>query len=184
MHRLHLARQGVKSLDAPPCGHITEPCRDRRRPAGSPLGSLRLSGEVIYRLKVDELERHFLSMPQVDLQTKHDFCDGVYARTITIPANVALTGAIHATENFLLVRSGEIAIWVDATKAITFSAGDMITSKAGHKRIGLAITDTVLTTFHANPYNLTDPEELWEYYTLSGYEQLENTYNLALGLKE
>ena len=116
--------------------------------------------EPIYRL-----EAHLLTLPQVDMPVEHDHCSGLYARTMKIPAGTVLTGAVHREECFFVVRSGIIAITTD--KGVTKAhAGDMLKSAAGTKRAGVAITDVVVTTFHANPTNETDPATLWDLFTI------------------
>jgi hypothetical protein len=42
----------------------------------------------------------------------------------------------------------------------------MAVSKAGSKRVGLALTETIVTTFHTNPEELRDPDALWNHITI------------------
>lgn len=96
---------------------------------------------------------------------KHEFVDGVYARSMFIPAGTVLTGAVHSKDCFTVIRYGDLIIYTeDGMKQV--KAGDMIPSKAGIKRAGLAITDTYITGFMANPTNETDLDKLWEFYTI------------------
>jgi hypothetical protein len=112
-----------------------------------------------------DLENLFLTAPQVELPIMHDFIDGVYARSMFIPAGTYLTGAIHSKDCFTVIRYGDIEILTEYGMK-QFKAGDMIVSKAGIKRAGHAITDTYITGFMANPDNETDPENLWDLYAL------------------
>lgn len=114
----------------------------------------------IYRL-----EARLLTLPQVEMPVEHDHCSGLYARTMHIPAGTVLTGAVHREECFFVVRKGILAVTTDngVTKA---HAGDMLLSKAGTKRAGVAITDVTVTTFHANPSGETDPVKLWDLFTI------------------
>lgn len=116
--------------------------------------------EPIYRL-----ESELLKLPQVELPIQHEFCDGLYARTMHIPAGVCLTGAIHRRESFFVVRSGTLVVTTDdGVKQL--NAGDMFVTKPGTKRAGVAMTEVVVTTFHANPLDETDPICLWDEFTL------------------
>lgn len=112
----------------------------------------------IYRL-----EAALLKLPQVDMPVTHEHCDGLYARTIKIPADVALTGMVHRHECFFLVRRGQIAVTTDKG-VVLLNAGDMVTSAAGSKRTGVTLTDVEITTFHANPTNERDSDALWDLY--------------------
>lgn len=124
---------------------------------------------------IEQFQKALFDLPQVDLRLKHEFCEGLYARTIIVPAGVAIVGAIHRSENYLFVRSGRIYIKAgDNGSPREFEAGDMILSQPGVRRIGYAVEETVLTTVHANPTNETDPELIWELYTISDISEIEN----------
>jgi hypothetical protein len=115
-------------------------------------------------LPIYRLEQAIYSLPRVEMPVDHQFCKGIYARTINIPAGTVLTGAVHKDECFFLVRSGSILITTDKDP-IKAEAGFMSITQPNTKRAGLALTDTVVTTFHANPTELRDPEEMWNHYT-------------------
>jgi hypothetical protein len=51
------------------------------------------------RAKVEALEDEIAKLPQVDCPVRHYFAPGLYAREMTIPAGVTLTGAVHKTEH-------------------------------------------------------------------------------------
>lgn len=114
----------------------------------------------LYRLEAEVL-RH----PQVDMPVTHDFCAGLYARTMHIPAGTVATGAVHAEECFMVVRSGALRM-SSGVKSFDLAAGDLVKSAPGTKRAVVTYADTVLTTFHANPTNETDPAALWSLFTL------------------
>jgi hypothetical protein len=42
----------------------------------------------------------------------------------------------------------------------------MSVTKANAKRAGVALTEVEVTTFHANPTNETDPQVIWDMYTV------------------
>lgn len=118
------------------------------------------SHEPVFRL-----EAALLHLPQVEMPVEHDFCSGIYARTIHIPAEAVLTGAIHRHECFFLVRSGELIVTTDEGSR-RVGAGDMFVTPAGTKRAGIALTDVIVTTFHANPENERNPVLLWDQYVI------------------
>jgi len=112
-----------------------------------------------------KIERELLKMPQADHKTEHDFVDGIYARTFSVPAGVLLTGAVHRNESFFVVRSGLFLVTTDNGDKLV-GPGHMIATRPGTKRILFTMSDTVITTFHANPTNERDPEALWKMYTV------------------
>lgn len=129
--------------------------------------------------KIRQFETLLMRMPQVVLKTEHEFCNGVYARTMYIPEGVALTGAIHSEENFFVVRSGEVIVYTEQGMKHC-KAGDMYVSYPGIKRIGYAVKDSVITTFHQNPENINDPEEIWERYTIDENAVLINNETMLI----
>lgn len=117
------------------------------------------------RKQIEELEKYVLKLPQVDMPVTHDFCSGLYIRTLFIPAGTLLTGAVHKEENYLFVRAGDIVVWTEQGMQRLF-AGSMIKSSVGCKRVGFAIKDTVLSNVHANPTNEQNEKKLWDLYTV------------------
>lgn len=93
---------------------------------------------------VTELERQVLAAPQVDLRTEHALTGGVYARTITIPAGVVLTGALHKKDHINIVE-GDITVTTD-DGPVRLTGYHVIAVKAGSKRAGFAHSDTKWTT--------------------------------------
>ena len=120
------------------------------------------------------LEKELEQLPQVDLPVCHDFCTGIYARTLVIPAGVCLTGAIHKDESFFVVRSGILIVTTDEGPQ-QVGPGFMSVTRPHSKRAGMALTDVVCTTFHANTDRVTDPDQLWDMITIPAPESLLET---------
>jgi hypothetical protein len=123
------------------------------------------AGVPAEHLPIYRLEAELLKLPQVDMPVDHDFCNGLYARTMHIPAGTILTGAVHREESFFLVRKGELIVSTD-DGPLTLRSGDMSVSKIGTKRAGITLTDVEVTTFHANPSNEQEPKALWDLFTI------------------
>jgi len=115
-------------------------------------------------LDIYRLEKQILDLPQVDLPIENAFCKGLYARTMFIPADTVLTGAVHKEEGFFVVRSGILIVTTDHGP-VQVSAGYMGITAAGAKRAGYAVTDCVFTTFHANPKEIRDEAAIWDEFT-------------------
>jgi len=116
-------------------------------------------------LPIYRLEAELLRLPQIEMPVDHDFCNGLYARTMHIPAGTVLTGAVHKDESFFVVRKGDLIVTTDNGTA-QVGPGFMSVTRPNTKRAGIALTDVEVTTFHANPANETNPEVLWETYTV------------------
>jgi hypothetical protein len=111
------------------------------------------------REKVERLERVLEQYPQAELSVRHYFVPGMYARELTIPADVHLTGAVHKTEHLSTISAGRI--WVETDDGpIEISAPYTFVSKPGAKRAGYTLEPTVWTTYHAT--DTTDVDALVE----------------------
>ncbi len=116
--------------------------------------------------QVYRLEAEILKQPQVHLPIDHQHCAGLYARTMFIPEGTVATGAIHRNESFFVVRHGTLVAHTEAGPVI-LPPGHMAVTQVGQKRAVVALTDVVVTTFHANPTAETDPDALWALLTVS-----------------
>jgi hypothetical protein len=132
--------------------------------AAKPAQSLAAPGPD--HAEVYRLEAEILKHPQVEMPVAHDHCDGVYARSMFIPAGTVATGAVHRGESFFVVRSGTL-IAHTPHGPVEYQAGHMSITRPGEKRAVVALTDVVVTTFHANPDNETDPQALWDRFTVA-----------------
>lgn len=132
------------------------------------------------RDKIQELENHMLSMPEahVEMQVRHYFADGMYAREIFIPKGTVLTGKIHRTQHLNVVSQGKIRVWTEGGMK-TIEAPFTMVSQPGTKRVGYALEDTVWTTFHAT--NETDLVKLEEQLIAPSHAVLEEEKKLCLG---
>jgi hypothetical protein len=111
------------------------------------------------REDIERLEAQMRMMEQLPIEPVHHVADGLYAREITIRAGTILTGKVHSTEHLNIVSAGRIAVWTEDGMKIVAAPCTLI-SRPGTKRVGFALEDTVWTTIHANPQNLTDLEAL------------------------
>ena len=109
------------------------------------------------REKVIALESVMLRQPQVEIATRHIFSPGVYAREITIPAGVLLTGKIHKYAQLNIVSKGDISVLTEhGVKRV--KAPFTVVSPPGTKRIAYAHEETVWTTILAT--DETDIEKI------------------------
>ena len=65
------------------------------------------------RASILRLEEEVKLMPQVELPVVHRFSGGIYAREITIPAGVVLTGKIYLDDHFDVMVYGDVTVTSD-----------------------------------------------------------------------
>jgi quercetin dioxygenase-like cupin family protein len=104
--------------------------------------------DLALRDKILELEDKIAAMPQIEGKVDHLFVDGLYARTLYIPAGAVLTGKVHRRDHINFLMKGTIRVMTDEGMKL-LEAPQIISSKKGIKRAGFAITDTEWTTIHA-----------------------------------
>jgi quercetin dioxygenase-like cupin family protein len=103
--------------------------------------------EVPNREQINRLQKEMVKMPQADLKTDHYFSGGLYCRKVFRPAGTLIVGKIHKEDHIFLCASGQIMVWTEGGMK-TLNAGDVIESKAGTKRVTLALTDAIGVTIH------------------------------------
>lgn len=100
------------------------------------------------REKILSMEAFMLEQPQVEIPVTHHFSQGIYAREITAPAGVMMTGMVHKHEHLNIMSKGEVSVLTeDGIKR--FKAPCTFVSKPGTKRIGYVHEEMVWTTIHA-----------------------------------
>ncbi len=161
-----------------------------RKTIGSYLGQvltpemaaeIELSTQNTMRDKVVRLEAAMLTIEQAECPVRHYFAPGQYAREITIPKGIVLTGAIHKTDNLVILSKGRLQL-VTEDGPVEICAPHTLVCKAGTKNAALALEDSVWTNFF--PTDETDTDKLVELLTESKACELlggcENKQLLAL----
>jgi hypothetical protein len=124
--------------------------------------------------KIYRLEDELLKQPQVEMPITHEFCNGLYARTMFIPKHTVLTGAIHRHDSFFCLRKGRLIVTTQNGSPKLIESGFMCVTKSGEKRAICSLDDCLITTFHANTDNEQDEFILWGRLTIPKYEHLVN----------
>jgi len=107
--------------------------------------------------KVIQLEQQLAALPQVPIDTFHLFHEGMYARTIMIPAGTALTGA-HITIPTLLIINGHVNVTI-GDQAINVCGYQVLPAEANRKTAYHAIEDTYVTMiFPSDAVTIEDAE--------------------------
>jgi hypothetical protein len=99
--------------------------------------------------KAESLQAELLKQPQVKIDTSHLIHGQMYARTILVPANTVVVGALTNLDNICIVN-GDITVTTDLG-VMRLTGYHILPAEKGYKRIGLAHADTVWTTIiHTN----------------------------------
>jgi quercetin dioxygenase-like cupin family protein len=143
-----------------------------------------VTGKPAMRERVERLEAAARHVPQVECPVRHHFAPGICLREISIPAGTVVTGAVHKTENLIIVSIGRLQVVTeDGTKEV--KAGDTLVCKPGMKNAVVALEDSRWTNVLHNPTNETDIDKLVEVFTESTAAELlggpKNLQALASG---
>lgn len=159
------------SGDACRCGGAFEPdvvSELEFQAQGSLLGAPRPTlPEALFAVPSDVLEAVLQKLPnQVtdQLQYRHFFGEGTYAREITIPIGTLLTARRYKVPHVCICSAGTITVWEDGVDPVEISAPFTYVGKPGARRKGYAHEETVWTTILPNPEGLTDPEAVLDLY--------------------
>lgn len=103
--------------------------------------------ESILRLQALMLEDPDKLNLSTDCPVQHHFAPGMYGREITIPEGVCIVGKLHRHSHLNCISKGRIAVFTEFGREV-LEAPLTFVSEPGTKRVVLALTDTVWTTFH------------------------------------
>jgi len=106
-----------------------------------------------------EMEQTIANCKEDNSQAKHYFGDGVYARSLLIPAGTAVVGHIHKQNRVCIISQGKCT-FVDEWHKRTVTAPWIGEFKAGSKTAVYAHTDT--TWIACLGTDLTDPDIIVE----------------------
>lgn len=93
--------------------------------------------------KVRELESFLMQVPQAEITTDHVIHAGMYARTITIPADMVVTGVLIKIATLLIV-SGDVVVYVDG-EAVELSGYNVLPAGAYRKQAVVTKSETFIT---------------------------------------
>lgn len=106
------------------------------------------------RKALDKLENAMAELPQVMLEVKEEYTDGMYIRTIYMPKGTMLTSEIHKKQHPFVITQGVIQVQnIDTGEVITYEAPYNGITQPMTRRLLYVIEDTVWTTYHPNPEN-------------------------------
>jgi len=113
--------------------------------------------EIPTREDIERLQASMRELPQVELETKHHFAHGLYARELFRPKDTTIVGKVHKQEHLYIVLSGEVTIVGEGGRT-RVKAPCVFVSPPGTKRAVYAHVDSICMTVHRT--DLTDLEAI------------------------
>ncbi|MCR4299329.1 MAG: hypothetical protein NUV75_11390 [Gallionella sp.] len=120
--------------------------------------------------KIRNLEDAVKRLPQLSVEIKHHFCQGVYAREGLIPKGAVFVGRVHLQSQINIIAKGDISVLTE-NGLVRMTAPCVMESPLGAQRAAYAHEDTVWITILGT--NETDPEVIFNTLTLSTFEEFE-----------
>lgn len=128
------------------------------------MNNVVLAGKVIPSMpatainKVRQLEAAMLAKPQSPVETHHVLHAGQYSRTVMIPANMVITGALVKIATTLIV-CGDCSVFL-GDETIRVTGYKVLAASAGRKQAFIAHADTYLTmTFTTDAETIEEAED-------------------------
>lgn len=126
----------------------------------------------VTREKIMALQESMMAAgPGLDLPVRHFFANGLYGRELYIPAGVCAVGKIHKHEQITTVM-GDATFATPGEEPVRITGYEIMSTPAGVKRAVFAHADTWVTTFHPNPDNTRDTDEMEAYLIAPTFEAL------------
>ena len=123
--------------------------------------------------QIQSIEDLMMALPTAttEFDVEHYQIDGVYVRSLFIPAGMVLTGKIHNHEHIAILAQGTIRVH-NGEEYKEISAPHICIEKAGIKRIGYALTDcTFINVIRTDLTDIADIENEAVSTTFEEFEQ-------------
>jgi len=117
------------------------------------------STEIREVTPVDRMEAAIAELPPAIMSTVHLFTPGLYVRQLIVPAGTMFTGLKHKSQHPFILIGGVVEI-IDHDSRQIFEAPHMGITLEGTKRVAFAHTEVTWLTIHANPNDITNPDEI------------------------
>lgn len=114
------------------------------------------------RAKAFALEAAMRQGDTIEIEIDHYFCDGIYARTMYMPAGSVIVGKIHKYPQLNILAKGDVTVATE-NGPIRIEAGWHKVCPPGAKRSFYAHEDSVWTVILQT--RLTDVEQIEKEYT-------------------
>lgn len=105
-----------------------------------------MSDRAIALVRAYEAEK--LVLPQVKIKTQHVLHAGMYTRTIIIPANTVLTGALVKIPTMLVI-TGDVVVSRGEEEGLYIGGVAVLPASAGRKQVFVTYAETTVTMIFA-----------------------------------
>lgn len=109
-------------------------------------------------LALDEWLRE-MGTDGAEVPMRHDFLDGIYARTMFMRKGMLITSKWHLVKHTVVVSFGKVAMTTNNGIQEIITAPCIFTTYPGTKRALYALEDTVWTTYHKTDFQDVDTVE-------------------------
>ena len=124
--------------------------------------------QIEARARITELTQAMLAVPkamhledaEAGAWNEHDFYPGLYVRSIWMKAGSRIMSRTHLTEHPFVIHRGVCAVADTHGTIDILKAPFMGVTTPNTQRVLYIIEDTWWSTYHPNPENLTDPDEI------------------------
>lgn len=126
------------------------------------------------RAAISSLAQIMLALPDEakgSMDTRHDFCPGIYARTVFMKAGDVVVSRIHKTKHFFVVVQGSCTVVASDGSRKLIEAPYLGATEPGTQRVLHIHEDCIWTTFHVT--ELTDPEAIGREIIAESFEQFD-----------
>ena len=90
---------------------------------------------------------------------KHSFAEGLYVREMFQPKGTLMVGAIHKHSEVFILLKGKLIIATE-DEPQEYIGPCYVVTRAGNKKMGVALEDCTLLTISSNPTDTQDLDEL------------------------
>lgn len=136
-------------------------------------------------LNVEDVEAYLVQQEdaitgdEIDDFITHDFSDGIYVRTVFVPAGHLIIGKRHRFDTCNILLKGKISIYTDEKTPIVHLEGPYIfTSTPGTKKLGYAHTDVYFSNIH--PTRETDLKKIENTFIIPKEEYMKSLSTTAI----
>jgi hypothetical protein len=131
------------------------------------------SKKTVTREHILALQEACFKNPAAHPPVRHFFSNGVYGRELFIPKGMCAVGKIHKHDQITVVV-GDITIVTPGATPRRITGYETFSAPAGIKRAVRAHDDTFVTTFHSNPTDTQDQDELEAWLIAPSFEALDS----------
>lgn len=71
---------------------------------------MELPAQIETTISMSQIEEFILNAEQVEIPVRHEFCDGMYYREITVPENTFIVGHKHTHSCFNILSKGSMLL--------------------------------------------------------------------------